>query len=171
MNITEINIEDIKPYAYNAKKHPTKQIQSIANSIKQFGFRQPVVIDENNEIIIGHGRFEAAKKLDMKTIPCVKVDDLSEEQIKALRLVDNKTNESEWDMDLLNNELESILNIDMTQFDFEIGENADDEDIERKDLSDELKLSMRVVIECDSELQQQEIYNEMIERGYVCKIE
>ena len=119
MQIKEVAISKIKPYKKNAKKHPAEQVTAIANSIREFGFRQPVVIDKDNEIIIGHGRLEAAKHLGFKAVPCVIVDDLSDEQIKALRLADNKTNESDWDYDLLNIELGDILNIDMEDFGFD----------------------------------------------------
>ena len=118
MEINEIKIEEIKPYEKNAKRHPESQVNSIVKSIEQFGFKQPIVLDKNNEIVIGHGRFEAAKLLGMKTVPCIMADDLSEEQIKALRLADNKLNESPWDFDLLNLELADISDIDMTDFGF-----------------------------------------------------
>jgi hypothetical protein len=118
MNVENVNIADLKPYEKNAKKHSEKQIDAIKNSIKEFGFRQPVVIDSKNEIIIGHGRYEAAKKLGMTEVPCVTVSDLSEKQVKALRIADNKLNESDWDLGLLSEELDELSNIDMTDFGF-----------------------------------------------------
>lgn len=114
-----IKISDLKPYKNNAKKHNEQQIEQIANSIKQFGFRQNLVIDKNNVIVVGHGRFEAAKKLGLDVVPCIKAEDLSDEQIKALRLADNKLNESEWDFDFIDKELENIFDIDMSDFGFE----------------------------------------------------
>lgn len=180
MEIKEIEVAKIKPYAKNAKRHSAEQVDRIAKSITEFGFRQPVVVDNNLEIIIGHGRFEAVKKLGLVTVPCVMVDDLSDEQIKALRLADNKLNESEWDMDMLNLELEEIESVDMSDFGFldDVLKDADDEmpskenpNIQRKDLSDDFKLAMRVVVECDSEEQQKEVYEEMTERGFICRIE
>lgn len=111
MNIVQLSISEIKPYSRNAKKHTQKQIDGVAESIKQFGFVQPVVVDAKNEIVIGHCRFEAAKKLNYDKIPCVRCDELSSEQIKALRLADNKLNESKWDEDILKSEL-SILSLD-----------------------------------------------------------
>lgn len=120
MKITEIKVSEIKAYAKNVKKHDDEQVKQIANSIKQFGFRQPVVVDKNNEIVIGHGRVEAAKVLDMDTVPCIKADDLTEEQIKALRIADNKLAEKAvWDNDALAEELKAIgESIDMTDFGF-----------------------------------------------------
>jgi len=118
-------VDALKPYEKNAKKHPAEQVEHIANSIREFGFRQPLVIDKDNVLVIGHGRLLAAKKLGLDTVPCVRADDLTEEQIKALRLADNKTNESEWDFDLLGGELDDIFDIDMGQFGFDIVPEAD----------------------------------------------
>lgn len=126
MNIQQISINDLKPYPQNAKKHPAEQVEHIANSIREFGFQQPIVVDKDNVVVIGHGRLLAAKKLNMDSVPCVRADDLTDEQIKALRLADNKTNESEWDFDLLDMEL-SDIEIDMEQFGFDIDDiSADD---------------------------------------------
>lgn len=119
ITIKEVDVSDLIPYEQNAKKHPDKQVEHIANSIREFGFRQPLVIDKNNVVVIGHGRLLAAKKLGMKTVPVTYADDLSEEQIKALRLADNKTNESEWDEAIKKLELGSIFDIDMSKFGFE----------------------------------------------------
>lgn len=116
MNITNKAIADLIPYAANAKKHDEKQIKNVAESIKQFGFVQPVVVDRAGVIVIGHCRVLAAKKLGMKEVPCVCVDDLTPEQVNALRLVDNKSNESEWDFDLLADELPGL---DLSAFDFD----------------------------------------------------
>ena len=120
MKIVYLPPGELTPYAKNAKKHPDNQVEYIANSIKEFGFRQPVVVDENNVIVIGHGRVMAAKKLGLDSVPVVRADDLTEEQIKALRLADNKTNESEWDFGLLDSELVDLaLDFDMADFGFD----------------------------------------------------
>ena len=118
LKIEYLPVGSLKPYEKNAKKHPSEQIEHIANSIMEFGFRQPLVIDKDNVLVIGHGRLLAAKKLGLDTVPCVRADDLTDEQIKALRLADNKTNESEWDFDLLGEELDGIFDIDMLEFGF-----------------------------------------------------
>lgn len=118
MDIVQKKLSEIVPYAKNAKKHDKKQIANVAESIKQYGFVQPVVIDRDGVIVIGHCRAEAAKKLGMKTVPCVCVDDLTPEQVNALRLVDNKSNESDWDFDLLADELPGL---DLSAFDFDWG--------------------------------------------------
>lgn len=120
MKIKDIDVNSIKPYEKNAKKHPEAQIEQIANSIREFGFKQPLVIDKNNVLVIGHGRLAAAMSLGIEKVPCILADDLTPEQIKALRLADNKTNESDWDMDFLDIELDDITDIDMSQFGFEL---------------------------------------------------
>lgn len=132
MNIIEREVDKLIPYSKNAKKHDETQIANVAESIKQFGFVQPVVVDKNDVIVIGHCRTLAAKKLGMKTVPCVMVDELTDEQVRALRIIDNKTNESPWDMEML---AEELPDIDLSGFDFDFGidlpeESKEDEDKE-----------------------------------------
>lgn len=115
MEIRSVKIKEIKPYDRNAKKHDDTQINNVAESIRQFGFVQPIVIDSDGVIVIGHCRFEAAKRLKYAEVPCIMVDDLTPEQVDALRIVDNKTNESPWDIDLLTEELQDL---DLSMFDF-----------------------------------------------------
>ena len=122
LRIEYLPVDALKPYSRNAKKHPDEQVEHIANSIREFGFRQPLVIDRDGVLVIGHGRLLAAKKLGLKTVPCVRADDLTDEQVKALRLADNKTNESAWDDDLLNLELDDIFDLDMEDFGFDLSE-------------------------------------------------
>lgn len=118
MNIIQRKVSELVPYSKNAKKHDKTQIANVAESIKQYGFVQPLVIDKDSVIVIGHCRALAAKKLGMEAVPCVCVDDLTPEQVNALRLVDNKSNESDWDMDLLSDELAEL---DLSAFDFDWG--------------------------------------------------
>jgi len=129
MDIKQVKTSEIKAYAKNAKKHPEEQVKAIANSIKEFGFRQPLVLDKNMEIIVGHGRLAAAKLLGMTVVPVVMADDLTEEQVKAFRLADNKTNESAWDFELRDAELAELaeLDIDMAQFGFDALPEFDEE--------------------------------------------
>lgn len=127
MDIKMVKIDDIVPYENNAKKHPDDQVEHIANSIKEFGFRQPLVIDQNNVVVIGHGRLLAAKRLGMEEVPVLYADGLTDAQVKALRLADNKTNESEWDFSMLEAELND-LRIDFNMSDF--GFDLDDEDLQ-----------------------------------------
>lgn len=119
MNVQEIKLKDIKPYGKNPRKNDNA-IPYVAESIKQFGFKVPIVIDKNNVIVAGHTRYKAARKLGFKSVPCIIADDLTDEQIKAFRLADNKVSEkAEWDLDLLDSEIEGIFDIDMTDFGFE----------------------------------------------------
>ena len=108
MQIIEIELSKIVPYEKNAKKHSREQIANVAESIKLFGWQQPIVVDKDYVIIIGHCRYRAAKRLKLKTVPCAIADNLSEEEVKKLRLIDNKTNESEWDLDLLAEEVSTL---------------------------------------------------------------
>ncbi|MBO7134391.1 MAG: ParB N-terminal domain-containing protein [Bacteroidales bacterium] len=120
MNITWVAPDTLTPYPGNAKQHPPEQVQHIANSIKRFGWQQPIVVDRNNVVVIGHGRLFAAKQLLLEQVPVVVADTLSDDEINALRLADNKTNESAWDFSKLEEELAAldIAGIDMEQFGF-----------------------------------------------------
>lgn len=118
MNVQNRKLSELTPYPGNAKKHDEKQIANVAESIRQYGFVQPIVVDRDDVIIIGHCRALAAKKLGMDEVPCVSMDDLTPEQVNALRLVDNKSNESDWDFDLLAEELSGL---DLSAFDFDWG--------------------------------------------------
>lgn len=137
MNVKNINIKDIRPYKNNAKKHDETQINNVAESIKQYDFVQPIVIDKDGVIVIGHCRALAAKKLGLKEVPCVCVDDLTEEQVKALRIVDNKSNESEWDFDILPDEL---ADLDFSGFDFDFGLEDEGEDYSPDEFGDDFTL-------------------------------
>ena len=127
MNIRNMLVKDLIPYERNTKKHDKTQINNVAESIKQYGFVQPIVIDKDNVVVIGHCRLLAAKQLKMKEVPCVCVEDLTEEQVKALRIVDNKSNESEWDFDFLADELAEL---DLSDFDFDFGIEDEEEETE-----------------------------------------
>lgn len=119
MNITNIPLKNLKPYENNPRKNDDA-VKYVAESIKEFGFKVPIVIDKNNVIVAGHTRYKAAKKLKMSEVPCIIADDLTDEQIKAFRLADNKVAEkAEWDFDLLNAELDDIIDLDMELFGFE----------------------------------------------------
>lgn len=129
MQIIYKSIEEIKPYENNPRIND-EAVEYVANSIKEFGFRNPIILDKNNVIICGHTRLLASKELKLKEVPCIIADDLTDEQVKALRLADNKVAEkSMWDYSKLDEELEDILNIDMSKFDF-INNEIDWENVE-----------------------------------------
>jgi DNA modification methylase len=131
---------NIIPYKKNQKKHPKKQIEQVAASIKEFGMNQPIVVDKNGVIIVGHGRYEALKLLKWEIKPeWIKVVDLTEEQAKAYRLADNKLNESEWDMSLVVEELKTLSEpmLDLTGFDKDLIIEPDEKDDEVPDVPTE----------------------------------
>lgn len=126
MEILTLNVNEIHPYEKNPRNN-AGAVDAVAASIKEFGFKVPIIIDKDNIIVAGHTRYKAAKKLGLKEVPCIKADDLNEEQIKAFRLADNKVSElAEWDFELLNEELEGIT-MDMEQFGFEMPEEEEQE--------------------------------------------
>ena len=169
MNIVLKKISDVIPYEKNPRKNDAA-VKYVMESIKQFGFKVPIVIDSNNIIICGHTRLKAAKKLKMEEVPCVVADDLTDEQIKAFRLADNKVAEqAEWDFDLLADELEDLFDFDMTVFGFEDAEEEEPEEKERKDLSGEVGETFEVIVECRDEQEQEEIYYKLIKEGLTCR--
>ena len=130
MTVQEISIQDLKPYKNNPRRND-KAVDAVVKSIRQFGFKEPIVIDKDNVIVCGHTRLKAAQKLKLEKIPCVIADDLTPEQIKAFRLIDNKTAElAEWDFDMLNKELANIEipDFDISEFDFKIKNFSDAEE-------------------------------------------
>lgn len=134
MNIIEKPINEVIPYEKNPRINDNA-VPAVMKSIDEFGFKVPIVIDKNGTIVTGHTRLKAAKKLGMKTVPCIVADDLTPEQIKAFRLADNKVAEAaEWDMELLNEELDGIIDIDMSDFNFgDITDSPSSEDVVEDD--------------------------------------
>ena len=137
LEIKYMSVNDIKPYKDNPRINE-KAIPYVMNSIKEFGFKNPIIIDKNNIIICGHTRLESAKRLKYTEVPVIYADDLSDEQIKAFRLADNKVSEiAEWDLELLDNEL-SEIDLDMEQFGFELSDGEslfEEEEKEEKEVN------------------------------------
>lgn len=130
MDIIIKKIEQIRPYEKNPRKN-NEAVKYVAESIKQFGFKVPIVIDKEGVIVAGHTRYKASLKLGLKEVPCIVADDLTPEQVKAFRLADNKTSEkSEWDFDMLESELEDILNFNMEDFGFEFETKDESKEVE-----------------------------------------
>lgn len=123
------SLDEIKPYERNARNNDNA-VDSVANSVKQFNFNVPITVDKNGVIVSGHTRYKAAKKLGLERVPVIVLDDLTDDEIKAYRLADNKTGElANWDLVQLDEELESILNIDMEDYGFDLDEfDMEDED-------------------------------------------
>lgn len=126
MQLIYKKLKDIKQYDNNPRKND-EAVKYVAESIKEFGFKVPIVIDKDNVIVAGHTRWKAAKSLNIKEVPCIIADDLTEQQIKAYRLADNKVSEfAEWDFNILNLELDELLNFDMASFGFDIDDVVDE---------------------------------------------
>ena len=118
LKIEYVNINSIKPYENNPR-HNDEAVDFVANSIKEFGFKVPIIVDKDGIIIAGHTRLKASQKLGLKEVPIIRAEDLSEDQIKAFRLADNKVAEkAEWDFNILDLELGEI-DMDMSGFGFE----------------------------------------------------
>jgi len=111
MKIIEMKLEDLTPYENNPRNN-ADAISLVANSIREFGFKVPIIVDVDNVIVAGHTRYLAAQQLVMETVPCIKADDLTPEQVKAFRLADNKVGEvATWDNELLNLEFKRFKSI------------------------------------------------------------
>jgi ParB/RepB/Spo0J family partition protein len=118
MEIIQRKVNELVPYENNPRIND-EAVEYVKNSIKEFGFKVPIVIDKDNVIVAGHTRLKASLELGLKEVPCIIADDLSEEQVKAFRLADNKVGEkSLWDYEKLSSELMNILEIDMKDFGF-----------------------------------------------------
>lgn len=172
MKIIYKNIEDIIPYENNPR-HNENAVDYVANSIKEFGFKVPIIIDKENVVVTGHTRLKASEKLGIKKVPVIMASDLTEEQIKAFRIADNKVAQfSSWDMEKLELELEDI-NIDMCEFGFEDLNMVieDNEQIdETTDTHFNYKEQFGAIVMCKNEEEQEQIYNRLTEEGYECKV-
>lgn len=122
MKIEEVKVEDLIPYEFNNKIHDEQQINRIANSIKEFWFLQPLVIDENNILIVWHWRLQWAIKLWLKQVPCIRAENLTPTQIKKYRILDNKLNDSERDLWNLKLELDELWDLNFWDLELEIGD-------------------------------------------------
>jgi len=176
MQIIEKELSWLKPYANNPRDN-VNAVEPVAKSIKEFGFKVPIVATSDGEIINGHTRFKASKLLGIEKVPVIIADDLTDEQIKAFRLVDNKTGElADWDESLLVKELEELddLNYNMGQFDFELDLYDVDEDGSGDigDIPENINVmetfALNVIVKDEAE--QAELYEEMLGRGYDVKV-
>ena len=183
---TKINIDEIKPYEKNARIHSSKQIKQIMEAIKAFGFTNPLLIDDENNLIAGHGRLEAVKQLNiidfkdnpLKELPAIIITGLSEADKKALIIADNKIAENaSWDYDLLQAEFQELeaINYDLDLLAFDnvdeiLGADIDVEQ-ETKEIKEvEINQKYELLIKCKDEKELEQAYNENIEKGYECKV-
>ena len=177
--IEQVAIETLIPYKNNARLHSDKQIGQIAESIKSFGFNNPVLIDSKNNIIAGHGRVQAAKRLKMKTVPTIKIEHLTEEQKKAFIIADNQiAQNSSFDKGILSLEIASLKNSDINlnilgfddreleELEFDLVEDIKEQNTNELDLEEKFE----VLVELKSVQEQEELYEELENRGYQCKV-
>ena len=171
-NLIYKNTDDIIPYKGNPRNNKAA-VDKVAKSIEEFGFNVPIVIDENDIVVTGHTRLLASKKLGLNKVPTIVVSDLTNEQVQAFRIADNKVSEfSEWNEDLLMQELSEIEGIDMSIFGFddleEVLEEAEEDDEGPKTIYlDEKDI---IAIECDSEEELELTFMKLQEEGYNCRI-
>lgn len=164
-------VSDIIPYINNPRNND-EAVDAVASSIKNFGFKVPIVVDSNNEIINGHTRLKAAKKLGLETVPVIVADDLTPEQVKAFRLADNKVGEiATWDENALAIELEELENLDfdMSEFGFDSEKLEQQEKDENTD-SVPIDEKMIIIIESDNESELEEYFDKLVEEGYPCRL-
>lgn len=164
-------ISELIPYINNPRNND-EAVNAVASSIKNFGFKVPIVVDSNNEIINGHTRLKAAQKLGLETVPVIVADDLTPEQVKAFRLADNKVGEiATWNDEMLAIELEELKNLDfdMSEFEFEISDSQIQEKDENTD-SVPIDEKMIIIIESDNELELEKYFNKLVEEGYPCRL-
>lgn len=166
MNIIEKSIDDLIPYENNPRNNDDA-VEAVAHSIEEFGFKVPIVVDKDNVIVAGHTRLKAAEMLGLDTVPVIVADDLTENQVKAFRLADNKVGElADWDFSKLEEELAEIEDIDMSDFGFD-----DDTENEKKEKQVNLKDDViQIVVDCESEIQAEEYYNQIKGMGIECRI-
>ena len=165
---------ELIPYINNSRTHSDAQINQIASSIKEFGFTNPVLIDEQGGLIAGHGRVMAAKKLSIEEVPCIVLDGLTEAQKKAYIIADNQLPlNAGWDLDTLRLEVESLqeldFNIDLLGFDANFF--LDVVDVEKELIEEKYSEIFNIIIECSDENEQEKIYNKLDSEGYKCQVQ
>ena len=175
--IEQVSIEALIPYARNSRTHSDAQVAQIAASIKEFGFTNPVLIDQDGGIIAGHGRTLAARKLGLGEVPCLRLAYLSEAQKKAYIIADNKLAlNAGWDDEMLKVEINELsdLNFDLSLLGFDDVELAKlfDEDEKEKDLKEESYSEVfNIIVECANESEQEKIFNRLDTEGYKCRVQ
>ena len=167
MEIIEKRLNELTPYKNNPRKND-QAVDAVAASIKAFGFKVPIVIDRDGVIVCGHTRAKAAKKLKLESVPCVVADDLTEEEIKAFRLADNKVGElAEWDLPALDLEL-ADLDFDMGEFGFD--DLSEEKPTTTNDRSVDFKERLQIIVECSSEDDMEDKFQRITELGIECRI-
>ena len=172
-----LKIDELIPYANNSRTHSEEQVSQIAASIREFGFTNYVLIDENNGIIAGHGRVLAAKKLKLEEVPCIELTGLTEAQRKAYVIADNKLAlNSGWDDEILKLEMEALgeLDFDLSLIGFdeiELASIFDDPDFDAPLKEESYSEVFNIIVECADEAEQEKIFNRLDSEGYKCRVQ
>lgn len=167
MKIIEKDLSEIRPYENNPRNNEVA-VSFVANSLREFGWKQPIVIDKDGVIVAGHTRYKAALSLGWTKAPCLIADDLTDEQIRAYRLADNKTGEAaEWDFSALEAELDAI-DMDMEQFGFLEDEEENEKNSEKE--SESIEEQFQLIIDCTSEEDMKQKYDTLREVGIECRV-
>jgi ParB-like chromosome segregation protein Spo0J len=168
-----INISELIPYARNSRLHSDAQINQLCSSIKEFGFISPVVIDKNNVIIAGHGRVLAANKLKIEQVPCVRAEHLTDTQIRAYCIVDNRLAEtSTWDTEMLSLELKELeeLDFDVSIMSFDDKKLSEETEEIPEEKDSKLKDDFLLIIKLPNESEQASLYESLTTQGFEVKI-
>ncbi len=172
--ITHQPISAIIPYERNNKIHSPEQINHIANSIAEFGFNQPIVIDENNIVLVGHGRLLAAQKMGLDEVPTICIVDLTEAQKKAYRIIDNKVSaDAPWDFEAVQSEIAALTEMDFDMSEFMDGFTSPVADAADPNLSDpgfNYQEQFAVIVVCKTPAEQQEVFENLQGQGLECKL-
>lgn len=161
------SLSDLIPYAKNPRKN-SSAVKNVAKSILEFGFRQPIVVDENNVVVVGHTRLKAAIKLKLNLVPVHIARGLSEAQKKAYRIIDNKSNETaQWDNDLLDNEIAALL---AENYSLELIVPPESKDMRGSGDNDILSENYDVLVSLKNEEEQKHFYKKTIDEGYKCRV-
>ena len=173
-------VSDLLPYVNNSRTHSEEQTTQIASSISEFGFTNPVLIDDTNNLIAGHGRLMAAKKLNLEEVPCITLEGLTEAQRKAYIIADNQLPlNAEWDLDKLKLEIDTLteldFDIDLLSFDddflddlLDVKPEEDNSDV-CDDLSESMQNGFELIVECDSEMSLEERFSKAQQLGWSCR--
>lgn len=172
LKIEYLPVDSLTPYERNAKEHPQEQIEQIKRSIKDNGMNDPIGIwGKNNTIVEGHGRLIACKELGIDTVPCIRLDHMTDEQRRQYTLIHNQTTmNSGWDVDIVELELADMPDFDAGFYGFDISELNESESDYDDESSAKIIDSISVVIECSDEIEAERIYNELTEEGYKCRV-
>jgi ParB-like chromosome segregation protein Spo0J len=175
LEITYQKVTDLIPYVNNSRTHSEEQVKQIAASIKEFGFTNPILIDENKGVIAGHGRLLAAGKLALAEVPTIVLEGLTQAQRKAYVIADNKLAlNAGWEVDLLKIELNNLddLDFDLSILGFDEIELAKMFDSDEPELKEqEYTEVFNVIVECEDEGQQEKIFNRLDSEGYKCRVQ